>query len=112
MLEEAGAEDLGCVLNSLWPRSTGMEPEVFIETIEAAILALLRLGFVQFYKDLGQPGYRYVGLSKDEVAQVLPLRKLFTFDPSRRSWTPCNDLNARSVEGLMLTEEGNAALTR
>ena len=112
MLEEAGAEDLGCILNTLWPRATGMEPEVFVETIEAAMLALWRPGFVQFYKDLGQPGYRYVGLSKDEVAQVLPLRKLFTFDPTERSWIRSNDLNSRSVEGLMLTDEGNAALTR
>ncbi len=110
MLEEAEAEDIPCILNTLWLHTGSRESEVFAAEVEAAALVLAKLGFVRFYKDLGQPGYNYVSLSKDELRAVLPLRELVRLTP--HGWSYADVGQAGQVDGLMLTEEGKAALRR
>ncbi len=91
MLEEAGAEDLRCLVATIEPRD--------LQEFEHDVRALVRLGLVRFYRDLGRPDYHYVALTESEADRLPDFRDLLS------------EYRATLVAGIMLTKSGYAALT-
>ena len=91
MLEEAGAEDLRCIVATIKPDN--------IHEFEHNVRALLELGLIQFYRDLARPESRYVALAQSDIDNLPNFQELL------------NQHDAAVLAGIMLTESGYAALT-
>jgi hypothetical protein len=102
MLNEAGAEDLGCVFNTLRPSSA--------DELERELRPLLRLGWVSFYKDLGRKGMRFVELNDQEAELMSPLNEIMIYDEGDGHWRRTSEPNATIIEGLMLNNAARPAL--
>ncbi len=134
LLEEAGAEELVILLKTFvavgQARDRSVETSspcpkpgrrsVFQDLAEGSVRVslgmfsqaldgLLGLGFVKYYKDHGV-GARYFALSADQV-RALPatVELLRTYAGPNHTWV---HREASPVTGIMLTEEGEASLTR
>ncbi len=90
MLEEAGAEDLRCIVATIKPDD--------LHEFEGNVRMLLRLGLVHLYRDLGRPDSRYVTLTQSDIDSLPDFEELL------------NQHDAAPVTGIMLTESGYAAL--
>jgi hypothetical protein len=102
LLKEAGAEDLPLILLTLGCRSA--------DKFDAALSGLLDRGFVELYREIEQPGFRFLPLTKAEVQTVFPLREVV--EKTADGWRWRSDEKRRAVDGAMLTGAGRNALTR
>jgi len=90
MLEETNAEELPTIVVTIEP------PD--IQVFEDDVRELLRLGLIDYYRDLDRQDLRYLALTQSEIDDLPGFQKILDqYDPKK-------------MEGIMLTKAGTIAL--
>ena len=90
MLEETGAVDLPLIVVTIEPRD--------IQVFEDDVCELLRLGLVDYYRDLDRQDLHYLALTQSEIDDLPVFQKILDqYDPKK-------------MAGIKLTKAGRVSL--
>jgi hypothetical protein len=91
ILEEAGAEEVCTLLNTLLSDFTQKTPDAFLELAAASMKSLWSAGYIYMTRDLEKPGLRYVSLSAEETLAEFNFKDRVVWDRDRKFFSTRED---------------------
>jgi hypothetical protein len=110
ILEEAGAESIPTVLNTLQAHFSDHTPDELLIVAEEAIRKLFDMGFVSFSRDYEKPNLNYVPVSGEEASNLLSLAGYIHFSKQRRQWEWDDVRGGPYKISLEITQNGMEAI--